>query len=106
MINLPHEPNLPLRVFSFNGILISVATTHIVKFKPSKRSKLWMTSQLQAKICTQNCLRRSIHQNHQEWVDACREATKAINEAKTERQKDLLHYAMSNSHNLNMWKVI
>ena len=106
MINLPHEPNLSLRVSSFNDILISAATIHVVKFKPSKRSKLWMTPQIKAKILTQNRLRRSIHQNHQEWVDACCEATKAINEAKTESQKDLLQDVMSNSHNPNMWKVI
>ena len=65
-----------------------------------------MTPHMQAKIRAQNRLRRSIHQNHQEWVDACREATKAINEAKTESQKDLLQDAMSGSHNPNMWKVI
>ena len=36
----------------------------------------------------------------------CREATEAINEAKTESWKDLLQDAMSNSDGLNMWKII
>ena len=39
MGNLPHEPNLSLRVSCFNKILISAATTHVGKSKPSKRSK-------------------------------------------------------------------
>ena len=40
-----------------------------------------MTPQLRAKIRTRNHLHRTIHQNRQEWIDACREATEAINEA-------------------------
>ena len=43
MSNLPNEPNLSLSVSRFNDILISAATTHIGKSKPSRRSKPWMT---------------------------------------------------------------
>ena len=106
MSNLPHEPNLSLRVSCFNEILISAATIHVGKSKPSKRSKPWMTPHVRAKIHTWNCLCRTIHQNRQEWIDACREATEAINEAKSESWKDLLQGAMSNSNGPNMWKVI
>ena len=42
MCNLPDEPNLSLRVSHFNDILISAATTHVGKSKPSKKSKPWM----------------------------------------------------------------
>ena len=49
--------------------------------------------------------RRTIRQNRQEWINACREATEAINEAKTESWKDLLQSAMSNSDGPNMWKI-
>ena len=47
-----------------------------------------------------------IHQNRQEWIDACHEANKAINETKTESWKNLLQDAMSSSDGPNMWKVI
>ena len=106
MSNLSYEPNLSLRVSRFNEILISDATTHVGKSKPSKRSKPWMTPHVRAKIRTRNRFRKTIHQNHQEWIDACREATEAINEAKSESWKDLLQGAMSNSDGPNMWKVI
>ena len=43
-----------------------------------------MTPHVRAKIRNRNRLCQTIHQNHQEWIDACREATEAINEAKTE----------------------
>ena len=39
-------------------------------------------------------------------MDACREATEAINEAKIESWEDLLQDAVSNSDGPNMWKVI
>ena len=69
-----------------------------------------MTLHVQAKICNRNCLRQTIHQNCQEWIDACREANEAINEAKTESWKswkNFLQDAMSNSDGgPNMWKVI
>ena len=106
MSNLPDEPNLSLRVSLFNGILISAATIHVGKSKPSKKSKSWMTPHMRAKIRTRNRLRRTIHQNRQEWIDACRETTEAINKAKTESWKDLLQSTMSNSDRPNMWKIV
>ena len=89
MSNPPHEPNLSLQVSRFNDILISAATTHVGKTKPMKRSKPWMIPHVRAKIRKTNRLRQTIHQDCQEWIDACCEATKAINEAKTESWKNL-----------------
>ena len=90
MENLPEEPNLSLAITCFNNILRSVVTTHLGKSKPSKKSKPWMTSHVRGKIRIRNRLRRTIHQNQQEWIDACHEATEGINETKTESWKDLL----------------
>ena len=64
MSNLPDEPNLSLRVSHVNDILISAATTHARKSKPSKKSEPWRTPHAQAKIHNRNCLRQMIHQNH------------------------------------------
>ena len=82
MSNLPNEPNLSLCISCFNDILISTATTYVGKSKPSRRSKPWITPHVQPKIHNRNRLHQTIHQNHQEWTDACHEATEAINEAK------------------------
>ena len=65
-----------------------------------------MTPHVRAKIRTRKSLHRTIHQNRQEWIDAGCEATKAINDVKTESWKGLLQGAMSNSDSLNIWKVI
>ena len=65
-----------------------------------------MTPQVQAKIQTQIRLPRTTHQNQQEWIDACGEATETINKAKTESWKDLLQDTASNSGSPNMWNVI
>ena len=65
-----------------------------------------MTPHVWTKIRIRNRLRQSIHQNGQELIDACGEANKAINEAKTVSWKNLLQDAMSNLEGPNMWKVI
>ena len=106
MNNLPNEPNLSLLVSRFNDILISAATTHVGKSKPTKRSKPCMTPHMRAKIRNRNRLRQTNHQNRQDWIDARHEANEAINEAKTENWKNLLQDAMSNSDGPNVWKVI
>ena len=106
MSNLPNEPNLSLHVSRINDILISAATTHVGKSKPSRRSKPWITPHVRAKIRNRNRLHQTIHQNRQEWIDACHEATEAINEVKTVSWKNLLQDVMSNSDGPNMWKVI
>lgn len=56
-----------------------------------------MKPHVRAKLRTRNCIHRTIHQNRQEWIDGCREATEAIKEAKTESWKNLLQDTMSNS---------
>ena len=61
-----------------------------------------MTSHVRAKIYNCNRLRQTIHQNRQEWIDACLEANEAINEAKTESWKNLLQDAMSSSDGSNI----
>ena len=104
--NLLNEPNLSPRISCFNDIVISAATIHNGKTKPIKKCKPWMTPHVRTKIHNRNRLRRTIHQNRQEWIDACFEATEAINKTKTESCKDLLQDAMSNSGSPNMWKVI
>ena len=105
MRNLPLEPNLSLWVSRFSDILISATTTHVGKSKPSERSKPWITPHVWAKIRNWNRLRQTIHQNHQEWIDTCREGTEAIIEAKKESWENLLQDAMSNCDSPNMWTV-
>ena len=69
---------------------------------------VWLYGYIKPDSSTQtaNDLRRTIHQNRQEWIDTCREATEAINKAKTKSWKDILQDAVSNSDCPNTWKVI
>ena len=90
----------------FTEILNSVAETHVGKTKPRKKAKPWMTPHVRAKIRIRNQLRRTINTNRQEWINACREANEAINEAKTDSWKEVLEGAMTNTNNRDMWKVI
>ena len=95
---------------AFSSQILAVAT-HVKNINLARNlNPVWRVqvkrSHLQAKIRTQNHLHLTINQNLQEWIDACRDTTKAINEAKTESWIDLVQDAMSNSDVPNMWKVI
>ena len=104
--NLINKLNLSPRISCFNDIVIFAAAIHNGKTKHIKKCKPRMTPHVWTKIHTRNRLRRKIHQNQQQWIDACFETTEAINETKTESCKDLLQDEMSNSDSPNMWKVI
>ena len=106
MTNLLDEPILSKRMALFTEILNSVAETHVGKTKPRKKAKPWMTPHVRAKIRIRNQLRRTTNTNRQEWINACREANKAINEAKTDSWKEVLESAMTNTNNRDMQKVI
>ena len=100
------EPNMSIRIACFNNILTSVASFHIGKTKPSKKLKLWINPHDRPKIPNRNQFHQTIHQNQQEWTEACQEENGTINEAKANSCKDLLHSSMSNANDLDMRKVI
>ena len=92
MQQLTEKPNISTHIPRFNNILKSSASLHVGRTKPSKKPKPWINPHVRAKIRNRNRLRRTINnRNQQEWIDACREANVAINEAKANSWKDLLH---------------
>ena len=106
MQQLPEEPNISIRISPLNNILKSSASLHVGRTKPSNKPKPWINPQVRAKIRNRNRLHRTIHQNRQEWIDACQEGNVAINEAKANSWKDPLHSSMSNADDPDAWKVI
>ena len=105
MQQLLEELSISIHISHFNNIL-SAASLHISKTIPSKKQKPWINPYICGKICNQNCLHCTIHQNQQEWIKTCWEENNAINEAKANSWKDLLHISMLNADDPDMWKVI
>ena len=68
--------------WKYNNILKSVASFHVGKTKPSKKQNPWVNQHVHPKICNQNRLCFTTHQNQQEWIEACWGANNTINEAK------------------------
>ena len=89
-----------------HSILTSAASFPVGKTKPNKKLKLWINPHVHAKIRNRDRLRHTIHQNQQEWIEACPEPNGTINEAKANSWKDLPHRSISNVNDLDMWKVI
>ena len=106
MVDLPTESNFAWRTALFTEILTTTAESYAGKTKPCRKTKPWMTPHVRTKIRVQNQLRRTINTNRNEWVDACREANKAINKAKTDSWKAVLEGAMTNSEGRDIWRII
>ena len=68
MENISKKSNLSL----LNNTVTSAATLHMGKSKPSNEDSTYANWNC-------DCLCETIHQNWQEWIDACREATETIN---------------------------
>ena len=75
MQQLPEEPNISIRISPLNNILKSSASLHVGRTKPSNKPKPWINPQVRAKIRNRNRHHRTIHQNRQEWIDACQKQT-------------------------------
>ena len=65
-----------------------------------------MTPHLWAKMWTHDWVQRTIKTNQLEWTEACRQANKAIIEAKTESWKEVFEGAITNTSGKDMWKAI
>ena len=106
MEDLPPEPDVQKRATRFTTILKEVANTHVGKSKPGKKSSSWNTPTVRGLIQKRNRLRRTISQNRKEWIEACREASDAIKDAKTEAWKDYLEGAGITADEKKMWQII
>ena len=107
MLNLPTKPHLKAQIVRFNNILKKVATEHVGKTKPGKRTKCWMTPTVRASIRKRNQLRKSVRTQRREWIEACRETHDLTREAKQECWKDLLQDAVNEGQDESkLWNVI
>ena len=65
-----------------------------------------MTPTVRGAIRKRNKLRRDVKARRKEWLEACREATDAINEAKKQSWRDLLEDAINANNDTKLWKII
>ena len=104
MRNVSGETNLHKRVRRFQDILTQAAKKHVGKTKPGKRRKVCMTPTVRAAIKKRNDLRKEVSTRRKEWVEACREASRLLDEAKSEVWEEAL--AESEMDSQEMWKLI
>ena len=106
MDSLPETDDLNMRVNRFNDILLEAAYAHVRKVKPSKKSHSWMTPKCRRLIKERNQLRRKISTHRKEWLQACKDVTEAVQEAKTDQWKEVVNGAINNLDERKTWSFI
>ena len=106
MSDLPHKPDITKRISRFNTILTDAASTHVGKSKPGPRTKVHMTPSVRAALKKRNRLRKNLHDNRKEWLEACKEAHEEIEKAKEESWRDLLADTATDADSHKLWGLI
>ena len=81
------------RIERFNQLMLDSAKAHVKKVKPGKKTRVYLTPAIRAKIKIRNNLRRNLKENKKEWKEACKEVNDSIREAKEESWKELVESA-------------
>ena len=89
------QSSINTTVKSLNKIITDAARKTLGKTKPGKRRKTWETREVREAIKTRNRLRLHVRTKRREWLDACRAAQVAINEAKANAWRQALEDASS-----------
>ena len=103
---MTNQSNVHVMAINFHQALITAATAHVGTVIPGKRTKSWITPKVREAIRARNRLRKNIASNRAEWLEACKTARSAINEAKTDAWRKVLQDSTSNGDDSKMWKII
>ena len=101
----PHA-NLAERAQAFNNAIIKAAKKHVGKTKPGKGKTAWMTPKVRSLVKKRNTLRKQIKTHRKEWLDTCKEVSKAKLEAKQEKWVDVVSSALEDTDERGIWKFI
>ena len=103
---MTNHTNVHVMATNFHQALITAATAHVGTVIPGKRTKSWITPKVRETIRARNRLRKNIASNRAEWLEACKTARSAINEAKTDAWRKVLQDSSGNGDDAKMWKII
>ena len=100
---LPPRASIKEMADALNSSITSAARKILGKAKPGRRRKSWETPEVRKAIKDRNRLRPLIKTHRREWVEACRAAQAAINQAKTDAWRRTLEGATDDR---TLWRVI
>ena len=74
--------------------IIKSANKNVGKKKVSYQAKPWMTTEIKHAIKVRNELRKTISQNRDEWIKACRDTSELITNRKNKSGKNMWNLSM------------
>ena len=87
---MPAGSSIDSLAYGFQETLIKAATSHVGTSRPGKGKKCWETPKVREAIRKRNRLRRHLSTRRDEWLEACKEARQAIDDAKTDAWRQVL----------------
>ena len=85
--------------------ILKSANKNIGKKKVSYQSKPWMTSEIKEAIRKRNELRKTVSQNREEWIEACRTTSELVTERKKEMWRDYVESINATTSSSQIWKT-
>ena len=86
--------------------IIKSANKNVGKKKVSYQAKPWMTPEIKDAIKTRNELRKTVSQNREEWIKACRDTSELITNKKKEVWKEYVESINVTSSSAEIWKTV
>ncbi len=105
MNNENQEQSLKERVKSFNEVLIEAGKEYVGKTVP-KKNNCWMTPDVRTAVKKRNRLRREVGKKRKEWLEACEEAQRLMDEARQKAWEDYLSEVEYNVDPSEIWRLI
>ena len=97
---------LVARMASLVVSINEAANSLIVKVKYSTNGKAWMTRELREAVKSRNSLRRSLGDNHREWVEEYRSVQALIRKEKDRSWVEFLEDAAETADQNKFWRVV
>ena len=82
------------------------ANKNIGKKKITMKSKPWMTSEIKEAITKRNELRKTVAQNREEWIDACKKTSELVKERKQQTWKEHVQSITATTSSKKVWQTI
>ncbi len=102
----PEPISLRDRIRRLNSTLISAAKTRVGKSKIGRYTKPWSTLELRVAIKRRNTLRRTVTENHTEYLEASTEVRQLTEEARQTKWEEFLADLEHNPDPAHTWRTI
>ena len=86
--------------------MLEAAKNHVGKKKVTQNSKPWMTDEIKEAIRERNQLRKTVGQNREEWIEACRNTASMIANRKKELWTEYVDLITETTDSTQVWKTI